>query len=474
MPDLTTVVASGGDAHQLLDYWTKGVGAAKIRWGQPNDFKRCVKHLTGKVADPKGLCAVYHHHALGVWPGQEGGGGSHGKSGRKGRAAAAFGPGNDYTNQFEVNMANLVTVPNVELMKTGKWDTSTGVFEVTPDLISAAIAAHQSSVLRKPVIRLGHNDSRFSGEPAVGYVDNVRASADGNTLLGDLVGVPQWLGDIMASAYPDRSIEGIYDYTAPDGSEHPFILTGLALLGVTAPGVKSLQSLQDVARLYDIAAAGQVGGTAIEIALTAQQVDAADPAAEKKGAIVASVPEEIARRLGIAPDADDETLRKALDEKLPELSEPAEAAPEGQGEPAAEPVAEPVAASEPTGEQIAAAAAKVGLSVIDTTVLASLQAKAEAGEAARAQQIREADDRTIAAALASGKITPASEKTWRAELAKNRDSVAVLLETMPENRALAMTEVGHSVAAEGVALDPEMERTLALITGNGRANGKDA
>jgi hypothetical protein len=58
-------------AHQLMDYWVHGEGAAKIRWGEPNDWYRCVAHLGKYVRDPKGLCTIYHHHALGVWPGQE-------------------------------------------------------------------------------------------------------------------------------------------------------------------------------------------------------------------------------------------------------------------------------------------------------------------------------------------------------------------------------------------------------------------
>lgn len=177
-------------------------------------------------------------------------------------------------------MVNLVTVPGVELMRVGKWNLSTGEWECTEKEIAAAIEAHEKGILRKPVIRLGHNDPRFSGDPAVGWLDNLRASEDGQALIGDMVGVPEWLAEILPSAYPSRSIEGLYDYTAPDGSEHEFVLTGLALLGATRPGVESLQSLQDVARLYDIAAAGQVGGKAIE--LTIEAADAPKPYGDVK------------------------------------------------------------------------------------------------------------------------------------------------------------------------------------------------
>jgi hypothetical protein len=61
---------------RLRVYWTHGEGAAKIRWGMPGDFNRCVRELRkyakgGAAFDPKGLCAEYHHEAIGVWPGRE-------------------------------------------------------------------------------------------------------------------------------------------------------------------------------------------------------------------------------------------------------------------------------------------------------------------------------------------------------------------------------------------------------------------
>lgn len=58
---------------KLTLYWTKGEGALKIKWGVPGDFKRCVRELSRHVADPEGLCNVYHRLALGVAPGQEDG-----------------------------------------------------------------------------------------------------------------------------------------------------------------------------------------------------------------------------------------------------------------------------------------------------------------------------------------------------------------------------------------------------------------
>ena len=60
------------ETDRLRDYWTRGIGAAKIGWGLPGDFNRC-RALTAKYINPKhlaGYCANRHKDALGIWPGQ--------------------------------------------------------------------------------------------------------------------------------------------------------------------------------------------------------------------------------------------------------------------------------------------------------------------------------------------------------------------------------------------------------------------
>ena len=155
----------------------------------------------------------------------------------------------------------LVTVPQVELIHAGQWEISTGTWDVTPADLAAAIAALDCPAVHSPVIKIGHTDRRFDGEPAVGYIANMAVSARGSELVGDLAGLPAWLGkkdeagqSVLASAYPNRSVEGEYDYTCQLGHSHPFVLTGLALLGVTPPGIGTLESLSDVAALYGVAA----------------------------------------------------------------------------------------------------------------------------------------------------------------------------------------------------------------------------
>jgi len=62
------------ETSRLHRYWTKGKGAAKIRWGTGGDFTRCTRQLR-KYIEPRFLnrtCAEWHHDALGYWPGELG------------------------------------------------------------------------------------------------------------------------------------------------------------------------------------------------------------------------------------------------------------------------------------------------------------------------------------------------------------------------------------------------------------------
>jgi hypothetical protein len=60
------------ETQKLRDYWTRGAGAGKIRWGAPGDFDRCRSQLRKYVGGPylEGTCANLHYVALGFWPNQ--------------------------------------------------------------------------------------------------------------------------------------------------------------------------------------------------------------------------------------------------------------------------------------------------------------------------------------------------------------------------------------------------------------------
>ncbi len=145
----------------------------------------------------------------------------------------------------------IACVPGVELARTGQWSASTGVSTITRQDLAEAVSAMACPAVRDPVIKLGHTDPRFDGQPAVGRVTNLSV-VDEYSLRGDLDGLPGWLGEILASAYPSRSIEGEWNHRCSVGHTHPFVLTGLALLGVSTPAIGSLSSLDDIAVLWGV------------------------------------------------------------------------------------------------------------------------------------------------------------------------------------------------------------------------------
>lgn len=79
----------GGIAHQGKLYWSsKGTSRgkrAKIGWGRHGDFMRCVRHMRGKIRDPKGYCQRRHIQATGSPAGRHGGKSSRRRGGRKRR-----------------------------------------------------------------------------------------------------------------------------------------------------------------------------------------------------------------------------------------------------------------------------------------------------------------------------------------------------------------------------------------------------
>ena len=57
---------------RLKRYWAEGAGRAKINWGVPGDFDRCLAEVGKYIHDPgmlKGFCANMHKRATGGWPG---------------------------------------------------------------------------------------------------------------------------------------------------------------------------------------------------------------------------------------------------------------------------------------------------------------------------------------------------------------------------------------------------------------------
>lgn len=68
-----------GDPERLMEYWAHGEGAAKIRWGVPGDFDRCITNVQAAIVKGggkplpdhviKGMCSNLHQRATGARPG---------------------------------------------------------------------------------------------------------------------------------------------------------------------------------------------------------------------------------------------------------------------------------------------------------------------------------------------------------------------------------------------------------------------
>ena len=143
-----------------------------------------------------------------------------------------------------------VTVPDVPLVKVGTWNGSTGPRSITEQDLADMVDAAASGELDKAVVKKGHLDPRhnnptWDGEPAYGQVANLRLADNGQTLIGDMVNVPEDLATSMKSAYPNRSVEIAWNVRLKDATQKVrkqfrAALSGLALLGATPPAVKGL------------------------------------------------------------------------------------------------------------------------------------------------------------------------------------------------------------------------------------------
>ena len=141
----------------------------------------------------------------------------------------------------------LVTIPNVEIVSTGTYSLASGEHTFTKTELAAAVAAQGDPATRPPRLKIGHESLDVlgaSGEPSFGKVVGMRLSDDGETILGDYVGVPEWLANIMPTAYPSRSIEADVMAETASGQTHDLLIDAVALLGVVAPGVSTLKDLE--------------------------------------------------------------------------------------------------------------------------------------------------------------------------------------------------------------------------------------
>lgn len=320
---------------------------------------------------------------------------------------------------------------DVELARPGSWTLASGKLEVTPEMLADAARFANREGARPAFLKIGHTDTRFmagDGEPALGWVHNVRLEEDekGHVLKGDLRGMPDWLGTALPHHWPDRSMEGWADYEH-DGQKYGLVMSGLALLGVTPPGMSSLKSLRDLPAALGLPVPVAASGARRIFASFGEPQtpapEAEGPTPTRKGAGMPADPDDIREALGLGPEASDDEVREQFSTVFPT----------------------------PAGTPVSAAAP--GTIVLASSVWEETQKTIKTLTSFVEDSKRSARDEVLAQGVKDGKFSPAQKphfaKLWDAD----PDGTRTLINTLTPNSALAVMASGY--AGEGVEADPE-------------------
>jgi len=141
-------------------------------------------------------------------------------------------------------------VQDAPLISTGiEYPLMTGPTTFTERNLHDAVSALKDPAIAAPRIKLGHgsayNDMLVGdAEMAFGRIDGstMTIGENGQTVYGDLL-VPEWLGQVMSIAFPNRSIEGAFDVDTATGKRYSMVITAVSLLGIYWPGCQVLEDL---------------------------------------------------------------------------------------------------------------------------------------------------------------------------------------------------------------------------------------
>lgn len=331
----------------------------------------------------------------------------------------------------------LITISDVELLAVGDWQSGlSGNVPITAEDIDAIIAAGLDPETDQAALRIGHVDPRFDGEPALGWIRNLRNV--GGRLVGDIQDAPAKMQDLIRSAYRRRSAEIAWGVKTPSGRVHRASLTGLALLGVTPPAVKGLA---DVAARYS----GSADSTSrvvkvdddelgtVSVRLSGNSFNNGGPTGDNASRVPISVPggstvndDEVRAALGLGADVPvTDLLRRAATAVV--TPEPAPTDP--PTEPAQPPAASPAPPTEPTPPPTTTEPPTV---TVDRGVWEQVRAQAERGAAAATTLANQERERVLESALMSGQIVTASVDAYRALYDSNPEGTKTLLSGLPK------------------------------------------
>jgi hypothetical protein len=352
----------------------------------------------------------------------------------------------------------------VELARPGTWQLSTGKRTFTvQDLKDAADFFEASGQTRIP-FGPGHQDSRFDGNPAFGWVSNIRYTEDGKgpVLLGDLVDMDEWLAAAASARWPNRSIEGFANLDW-NGRTYALALTRLALLGDTPPAMPTLRSLSDIREAIAAAAATSAAEFITATAMPDQPEEAEGPAETEEPAeelseqdtpedpapeaVVTSRemetgmdPAKFREALGLDDDVSDDDVMEALAVAGFTVPSPA---PEGE--------AVPVAAS------AAGFVAPPGTILIEASAWNDREERIKRLEAA-AQRTRDGErDQIITQAIQEGRFAPSRREHWVRLWNADAEGTRQVLATLARN-VVPIAATGYS--GEN---DEELDREYAHL-----------
>lgn len=345
-----------------------------------------------------------------------------------------------------------VSFPDIVITRAGTYQSQAGgEVVVTPEDLASMVEAEATGVMDAAAVKPGHFDPRFDGEPAMGWMQNLRLSADKQSLLADIADVPAPLVGLIRDGYRRRSIEFDRNVTGRDGKVYKAVATGLALLGMKRPAVSGLGGLS---RVYASAhEPGETvdmddGDTARVPHMAALSLDdgtnspATGDITDKEGGPTVDLIESIKEALGLAPEATDEEVLAAV-EAARKAAEDAVAASAKEGEP------KPAAA-------LSGFEAPAGTVLVSAEQWEAARKESAANSVALSALEAEATERRVSEALSSaeqsGRIAPAERAAWEKNLTENFTATSALLSSLEPRFATTPTPGGLAVETDDDAL----------------------
>jgi peptidoglycan hydrolase-like protein with peptidoglycan-binding domain len=342
--------------------------------------------------------------------------------------------------------ANLMSV---ELARPGTWDLASGTLTVTAEMLADAAKYAARLGARPSPVKLGHTDPRFTGdgEPAMGWLSNLRVEDDnGPVLKGDITGMPDWLAAAAPHAWPDRSVEGWTDFEAEDGQTYSFVIDGLALLGVTPPGMSSIRSLRDLPKALGVAASARIVARAPKT-----NADEAEEQTQRKGA--GMDPAKIREALGLSADASDDEVKSSLAAAGLASESPPEGSADAAGDNSADGNTDAGTDAAPGPVSAKSGTANSGTVILASSVWDETQKTIKSLTAFVDKTKRDERDMVIAKAVTEGKFTPAQKTHFSRLWDADPEGTRALIANLTKNSALAVMASGYAGNAEDADAD---------------------